>query len=242
MLYMTSSSRHMSEICPSCRSEIAIEDINVSTDIALCRSCDRTFSFSEIVGGRSPAGGAELNSPPRGAWFEQLPNGFRVGAATRSWMALFLVPFTCVWAGMSLSGIYGRQILSRNFNAFDSLFGPPFLIGSCLLIGMCAMTVAGKVEISKTDDQLKVFTGIGPIGWSRNFIWPGFTSVREDNGRGVFNFNRQASVVVLEGKGRVTFETMWSEERHYFVLSALRTMLKGTSRVQSNTASSFRRS
>jgi hypothetical protein len=38
----------------------------------------------------------------------------------------------------------------------DSLFGPPFLIGSCLLIGMCAMTVAGKVEISKTDDQLKV--------------------------------------------------------------------------------------
>jgi len=156
MLYMTSSSRHMSEICPSCRSEIAIEDINVSTDIALCRSCDRTFSFSEIVGGRSPAGGAELNSPPRGAWFEQLPNGFRVGAATRSWMALFLVPFTCVWAGMSLSGIYGRQILSRNFNAFDSLFGPPFLIGSCLLIGMCAMTVAGKVEISKTDDQLKV--------------------------------------------------------------------------------------
>lgn len=58
----------------------------------------------------------------------------------------------------------------------------------------------------------------------------------------MFNFNRQASVVVLEGKGRVTFETMWSEERHYFVLSALRTMLKGTSRVQSNTASSFRRS
>jgi hypothetical protein len=28
-----------------------MDDINVSTDLALCRSCGKTFSLSEIVGG-----------------------------------------------------------------------------------------------------------------------------------------------------------------------------------------------
>jgi hypothetical protein len=155
-------------------------------------------------------------------------------------MALFLVPFTCVWAGGSLSGLYGKQFLARHFNPFESLFGVPFLIGSCFLIGMCAMTLAGKVEVSKTEDQLSVFMGIGPLGWSRRFLWSDFTSAREDSRRGGFNFNGQASIIVLEGRRRVTFGTMWSEDRRYFVLSALRSMLKDTIRAQSTTSSIFR--
>ena len=33
--------------CPTCRAAIATGDINVSTDVALCRSCGNTFHISE---------------------------------------------------------------------------------------------------------------------------------------------------------------------------------------------------
>jgi ribosomal protein S27E len=66
--------------CPTCRAKIATDDINVSTDVALCRSCGNTFHISEILGGTSsilaslvnsvvpPSGPVDLNSPPSGAW------------------------------------------------------------------------------------------------------------------------------------------------------------------------------
>jgi hypothetical protein len=94
--------------CPTCRAKVATDDINVSTDVALCRSCGNTFHISEVLGGTSsilgsmlssivpPSGPVDLNSPPAGAWYTPTGDGFTAGASTRSWMALFIVPFTCV--------------------------------------------------------------------------------------------------------------------------------------------------
>jgi hypothetical protein len=112
----------MDAACPLCRSAIAADDINVATDIALCRRCGKTFSFSELVGG-SPGAAVDLTTPPSGAWFEQLGDGFRVGATTRSWTALFVIPFTCVWSGFSLKSLYGKQFSSGHFDPTSSLFG-----------------------------------------------------------------------------------------------------------------------
>jgi hypothetical protein len=79
-------------------------------------------------------------------------------------MALFVVPFTCVWSGMSMSGIYGTQIASGVFDPKMSLFGLPFLIGTCVLVGWCAMTIAGKITVTRNSDSLSVFTGVGRFG------------------------------------------------------------------------------
>ncbi len=223
----------MNITCPSCRSTISMDDVNVSTDLALCRSCGKTFSFSEIVGGVGTAV-PDLSAPPRGAWFEESANGFRAGASTRSWMALFIVPFTCVWSGGSLGGIYGTQIRSGHFDPGSSLFGLPFLLGSFWLLGMCAMNVAGKVEVVRSEDRVSVFIGVGQLGWTRSFLWSDFSSVREDGSRGRFNWNRQAQAIVLEGKRRVAFGSMLSEERRYFVLSALRKVLRSANRAQAS--------
>lgn len=211
-----------------------MDDINVSTDLALCRGCGKTFSFSGIVEA-SATDGPDLAAPPTGAWFEQLPRGFRVGASTRSWVAFFIVPFTCVWSGLSLSGLYGKQITSRHLEPFPSLFGLPFLIGSVIMVSMCAMTVAGKVELSQSEDRLSVFIGVGKLGWTRTFLWSDFTSAREDGRRSGFNWNGHGQVIVMEGKRRVAFGSMWNEEKRYFVLSALRKMLRDTSRMNQST-------
>lgn len=219
----------MDTACPLCRSAIAMDDINVATDIALCRRCGKTFSLSELVGSSTIAT-PDLASPPNGAWFENTGDGIRVGATTRSWMALFLIPFTCVWSGMSLSGIYGTQISSGRFDPTSSLFGLPFLLGSVVLIGYCAMTIAGKVEVSQRGESLAVFTGVGWLGWTRRYSCSDFSSAREDSRRNGWNWNHQGVLIVLEGKRRAAFGTMLTEERRYFVLSALRQMLRNSTR------------
>lgn len=218
----------MDVTCPSCRSRIAPDDINVATDVALCRSCGNTFRLSEIIGA-IPSSSFDPGSPPRGAWFEPLPDGFTAGATTRTWMALFIVPFTCVWSGLSMSGIYGSQIVKGHFNLSSSLFGLPFLIGTIFLVSWCAMCVAGKLTITRHSDQLIIFTGVGPIGWTRTCSLSDFSTVREGYpGMGNWNWNsRQGPAIRLEGKRAVAFGSMLTTERRYFLIGILRTALAG---------------
>lgn len=228
----------MDTICPLCRSVIALDDINVSTDIALCRRCGKTFPFSELVS-NSGASACDLNSPPKGTWYEPQGEGFRAGASTRSWAAIFLVPFTCVWAGGSMSGIYGTQIIHRQFNPFISLIGIPFLIGSVFLITTCAMMVAGRVEVVQRGEMLSIFTGVGPLGWKRTFSRSDFTSAREER---IGSGNRQSPAIVLEGTKQVKFASGLSDERRRFLLSAVRQAMgySGFAATSIATASRFR--
>src|SRR6185503_14602125 len=206
--------------CPTCHAKIVTDDINVSTDVALCRRCGNTFHVSEVLGGTSsilsslvssmvpPSGPVDLNTPPSGAWYEPAADGFVAGASTRTWMALFIVPFTCVWAGGSMTGIYGTQLMKGHFNLGMSLFGLPFLIGSCFLVSFCAMMVLGKVPISVHGYRLAVFTGVGPSGITRTASLSEFKSVREDFGYVSMNSNRTSRVIRLEGTRAMAFGSM----------------------------------
>ena len=217
-----------------------MEDINVSTDLALCRACGKTFQCSELVRGRAPR--VDLNSPPAGAWFEQLSDGFRVGATTRSYQAFILVPFTCAWAGMSMHGIYGTQIASSHLDPVTSLIGLPFLVGTLGLLAWCALAVAGRATVTRRSDRLSVFVGAGGIGWTRSYAWSDFSSVREELTGYGFNWNRMGRIIVLEGARRVAFGSLWSEDRRYFVLHALLKMLDTADRFQRSAFTSPRNS
>lgn len=210
----------MQVTCPSCRSTIATDDINVSTDVALCRACGNTFRLSEIVG-TNPAASIDLSSPPPGAWYTPTADGFSAGATTRSWMALFIVPFTCVWAGGSMFGIYGTQIIKGHFSLGSSLFGIPFLLGSMVLVSWCLMSVAGQVILTCHSDQLTIFTGLGPIGWTRTCALSDFNTVREGYANWNGWSNRQGPAIRLEGKRVVYFGSILSTNRRYFLLKVL---------------------
>ena len=77
-------------------------------------------------------------------------------------------------------------------------------------------------------DQLSIFTGVGPIGWTRQFVWSDFKSVRELSQWNTNNWNRQGQFIALEGKRRVTFGSMLSTGQRYFLVNALRSALSGT--------------
>lgn len=96
-------------------------------------------------------------------------------------VALFLVPFTCIWAGGSLSGIYGSQILKGEFDLKLSLFGLPFLFGSLLLLTICLFLLFGKHVLRLSAGKGSYFVGIGPIGRTRHFRYGHASKVAEDS-------------------------------------------------------------
>ena len=77
-----------------------------------------------------------------------------------------------------------------------------------------------------------MFLGVGSLGWTREYTWSEFRSVREDPGVNPYGWNR-GRMIVLDGARRAAFGSMWSEDRRYYVLSAIRTMLRTTDGSQS---------
>jgi len=204
--------------CPKCRGDIATSDVNVAKDTAFCRACNEAFCLSDIVSGEDLEA-VDLRHPPSGCSMEPVANGFVVSATTRHPIALFLVPFMCVWSGFSLGGLYGSQIISGHFNLVASLFGVPFVAGTVLFGSMAVMSVCGRVRVTVRGDQGEVFTGVGPVGWCRRFNWSAVRRVEERAPN--FRAPQSKMAIALEGDQRLTFGSMLTDARRYFVVSVL---------------------
>lgn len=209
--------------CPKCQSNIPNAHINISADIAQCPECSHLFKISENIGYNQVDTIFDRSNPPQGTWIQEDFNSFIIGATTRSWLALFLIPFLCVWSGFSLSSLYGTQILEGKFSLFNSLFGIPFVIGTILLGGYTLMTIFGKVELSLNTEGGTIFTGIGAIGRTQRFLWSEIDKVYEGISHG--NRGRIVKEIKLEGKSQLTFGSMLNDERRFYILKTLQQMI-----------------
>ncbi len=157
--------------CPDCQSQIPMEDVNVAADIALCKSCGQTHSFA-LLCGIANISLEILQSPPKhikitqDSWQKIILTYRRVPG-----VVFFLIPFTAIWSGGSMWGIYGTQILSGKFDLTKSLFGLPFLLGTIVLVSILVYCLFGKWQITLADGQGTVFVGIGSLGWTRRFMY-----------------------------------------------------------------------
>jgi len=211
----------MKAVCPKCRGAIPLDDVNVARDIAVCRRCEQTFAYSELIE-EQEAAPVDPNRPPKGTWFKRTPGGFEVGSTTRSPIAFFLVPFMCVWSGFSLSGIYGTQIAKGKFNLMMSLFGIPFLLGTLLFGSIALMAACGKVRVRLDGKNGEVFTGVGPVGWRQRFQKDDVTGVRRTERLGDKGVSHQ---IMIEGRKPIQFASGLSVERLNFLLGTLRQAL-----------------
>jgi uncharacterized protein YbaR (Trm112 family) len=208
--------------CPQCLTQILNVDINIASDVAKCARCNNIFKISENLPTQID-NTFDFTNPPSGAWIYEDLDKSTIGATTRSWLALFLVPFILVWSGGSLGGIYGSQILSGDFNPFMSLFGIPFLIGTVIFGSLAIMTTAGKVEIYLDEEGGKIFTGVWIIGYSSYFKWREVSQIKEDittRSRG-----GATKTILIEGSKRISFGSMLNESRRYYLLKTLQQML-----------------
>jgi hypothetical protein len=153
--------------CQSCRATIALADVNVANDIALCRACGKTMPFSEIA----PIPGAEnidLTRPPKGLRIEESPiHGTSIIYRKIPLVVIFLIPFTAVWSGGAMFGIYGSQIREGRFDPATSLFGLPFFIGTMFLVSFILFCLFGRWRIGYSGGVLSAVLEMGPVGWTR---------------------------------------------------------------------------
>lgn len=156
-------------ICPNCQSQIPLDDVNVSTDIALCRHCGRNHSYSLLLGHRDLPTALPLD-PPRGVRMEQDYAGRTLIQYKRiPGVVLFLIPFTACWSGFSMWGIYINPLMKGELDTGNMLFGIPFLLGTIVLLFSIIVCLFSKWVIVLDRGEGMVFVGVGPIGWRRQF-------------------------------------------------------------------------
>ena len=213
----------MKVTCPKCRRSIDADDVNVATDVAVCRECNEVFVLSLLRDGGASEPLVDLDAPPSGTWCRATLEGFEVGASTRHPIALFLVPLMIFVSGGSL-GMYGSQIASGEFDLFMSLFGIPLLLISVIFWTFALMAVCGKVRVTVDGNRGEVFTGLGSVGRRRRFAWSEVATVKE---RPLDSHYPGSSgwAICLEGKRRIRFGTGLRKDRRYFLLLVLRKKL-----------------
>lgn len=164
--------------CPECGAEVPLRNINIEKDVMLCPACGESTSFSRVAGtARDEEEETALlaASPP-----EHLSSRTEIDPSdageTRILVyrkvdktAFLLIPFTIVWTGGSIGGIYGGQIAQRSFDLAESLFGLPFLAGSVLLVANCLYMLFGRQVLKLKRGKGVYFSGVGPFGRTVRF-------------------------------------------------------------------------
>ena len=163
----------MEVICATCKSIIVKENINVAKDTAYCTKCDNLHNLSSLTSSNSSQPNVKFDPYEKvdGVTIDDKSYMWSIDATQRSKNVFFLIPFTCIWSGFSLYGIYGEQYLSGQYDLMTSLFGIPFLLGSLFLIGLCFMSLFGRTHISCDNDKALYFIGVGAIGKYKRFNW-----------------------------------------------------------------------
>lgn len=213
--------------CPLCKGVIAPDDINVATDIVLCRACGNTSSFA-IVSGSSAISLDVLANPPGCITIERDFSGATVITYRRiSPALLFLIPFTAFWSGFSMWGIYGSQIKKGEFQLMQSLFGLPFLLGTVVLLSIIAFLLVGKWRITLIHGTGSVFVGIGSLGRTRSFAYRRSTLVSMRMTSARVNDVSQKGILIRNGSTDFVFGAMLKEEARQFIAAAIMKEAKG---------------
>jgi hypothetical protein len=213
---------HRSEYtCPNCQSNIALDDVNVATDIALCRACGKTSSF-ELISGTSEISSTALLQTPRHI---QISRDFQRGTTITyrklSGLLLFLIPFAALWSGGSMWGIYGSQIRSGQFDLGRSLFGLPFLFGTLILLAIITFLLLGKWVITLHKNEGSVFLGVGPIGWNRRFMFDSDSIISLRNSSVKVNNVPQKAIHIKNGSAEFSFGSTLTQDAKQYIAATL---------------------
>ena len=191
--------------------------MNIVRDLVLCRWCKRTIAFAEIVRSSLPL---ELpTKPPEGVWCEETADGFKVGATTRSWAKLCLLPFLTVWMGWLLYLRFEGELVPLKFNLWTSFLGLLCLVWSILLPVHLVMFLAGHVVVCISGDEGEVVTGFGSVGFRRRFVWSEVETVAEKT---YFSNGTEYDAIQLTGRSTLRFGTLLSKPRRHYLVGVLR--------------------
>ena len=208
-------------ICPKCEYLIPLDDINVSTDLALCRNCGKTFSFS-MLQEKGEMRRQSLARPPRNVRIEQHYPGRKMIIYKRIHPSVFfLIPFTALWSGFSMWGLYIQPLMQNPIRWEKMLFGIPFLIGTLILLSIILMSLLGKWVITLENGAGKVFVGAGLIGWTRTFNYGRDSLVSLKNSEISQNNTPMKGIYIKDSRGEILFGTSIRENCKLYIASLI---------------------
>ncbi len=205
--------------CPKCNRKLRPEDVDAAKDIAKCRRCNVTHGYVALTDVQKELPG-NLSHPPAGAWFKRLPDGFEVGASTRSVHVFYLVPLACVVVCF-VAGLAHGFWQTRDINRLTEMF---FALLMMVTAGLpAAMAGWGHISVRVQGDDAVLFRGVGSLGWRRRFAWSTVTGIQisETNG------DVPTKYIRISGPRGVSFGSGMAAERMRYLLMALQLMLRG---------------
>jgi hypothetical protein len=242
--------------CPTCKGRIKLKDINLRGNVAFCHACDAAYALSALAG--TAAGttsedlsAVDLNTPPPGAWLQDVGGEFVVGASMRSLKGAFATFFLAAfWNGIvsvfvlvAISGawhhLFGRvpawlpapksggTMMGAGMVVFLWIFLVPFLLVGAGLIAAFLATLGGRVEIRVREGEGVRRFGFGPFSRSKRFDASRITAVTLEHKRwrDSDGDNRSNRNIIIHADTPITFGSMLPDDRQRFVAAALQRAL-----------------
>lgn len=214
--------------CLHCGQALDLADTNVATDVALCRACGRTMTFSAVIAPDETAA-VDLASPPRGVKVERNSiHGIEIRYHRLNPVAFVLIPFTALWSGLSLWGIYGSQLSDGAIDPVLALAGLPFVLGTFVLLGVIAWMLFGRWRVRLDRGTAEIFRGVGPFGRRRHVPITRDTILRLAPGTVRVNGRTQDEIVITNGPHTVRFGALLPAEVRAFLAAVLRQAARAT--------------
>jgi hypothetical protein len=239
--------------CPRCGAAIQGDDVNVARDVAYCRPCNLAHELSALLRAVEQNDGVDLRHPPAGAWHRKDATGTVIGATHRSpgaaaatfGISLFWNGIVSLFVLVAMAGTLRHLDVTPpawfpapemnggdmgvGMTIFLWLFLTPFILIGLVLMGAFLSCLGGRTEVRFGGSGGCVFTGIGPLGWSRRFDPRAVKAVRIDDQRwrdSDGDRRRNTRIVIETREGRlINFGSHLSEERRKFVAAAARKAL-----------------
>lgn len=154
--------------CPKCGGLLAIEDVNMATDMALCRGCNKISRFSELV--QEERDEEILDSIPRRMSVAKTVRGLEVTYRKPKGVGFLLLLFALIWNTITYVAMFAMMGKMTHEGLFGQLFLIPFvLVGFGTFLG-AVYVLFGRMTLTLTPGRGELFRGVGSLGRRQQFF------------------------------------------------------------------------
>lgn len=154
--------------CPQCGAPLAMEDVNVAADVILCRSCNCTGKFSDLV--REKNDEEILETLPCRMKVMKTPRGLEVTYRKSKAIGFFFLFFALFWNGFLCVFLFSSSGKERAGSLIEQLFFIPFiLVGIGVLVG-AVYALFGRMTLTLNPGRGELFRGVGDMGRRQKFL------------------------------------------------------------------------
>ena len=238
-------------VCSQCQNTIPAEDINVASDVAFCRPCNHATKLSDLTSAKVPVPLMEFDptNPLYGTWARGGPDNMELFASHRDLCGAWVALWPCVfWNSIVLASLVLMISSTLNLlgvqmpNWFYDIDGSELGVGETLLmwlfltpfilVGLCKFfsvlsCLFGRTTLRIGHSGGELFTGIGPFGWTRRFLFlPSDVRYEDRHWRVLNGIRSMQGVLVFKDGKEMTFGSNCPPERLQFLVAGAKTTLR----------------